>query len=227
MYAPQHILVSAVFIAGCALTPDPPVPVVPPEPPVKIVEEYQAPYCPIERVEVGILDRSLATLPSRPSVAPTKKGERAATPAQLVQHAQKVARIEPMERGYFGQSGEHTYPWIPGKVYTVYLSKQQATGIFLPPGERLVSGLHLDPEAYEVKTDKAGKGDGAYDAITVRPLGDSGEVDVFLLTESSRRYLLHLVVGKVGMLAVTFEGAYAAKPPETPTPRLVLPKPTP
>jgi len=207
------------------MTEAPPVPVAPPAPPVQIVEEYQAPYCPVERVEVGVLERSLETVPIRPAVSPPKKGDRAPTPAQLVQQAQKAARIEPTERGYFGQSSEHVYPWIPGKVYTVYLSKHQATGIFLPPGERLVSGLHLDPEAYEVKTDQAGKGEGAYDAITIRPIGDTGEVDVFLLTESSRRYLLHFIVGKVGMLAVTFEGAQTAKPRVTAEPRLVLPKP--
>jgi len=226
MEHPTHLLLCALFVGGCTLAVEPEPPVPPSELPAQVVDVYQAPYCPIERVEIGLLERSLATLPQRPAVSPTKKGERPVTAAQLVQHAQKVARIEPMERGYFGQSGEHTYPWIPGKVYTVYLSKQQVTGIFLPPGERLVSGLHLDPEAYEVKTDQAGKGDGAYDAITIRPLGDTGEVDVFLLTESSRRYLLHLVVGKVGMLAVTFEGAHTTKPPET-APRLVLPKPSP
>ena len=114
--------------------------------------------------------------------------------------------------------------WAPGKVYTVYLSKKQGTGIFLPPGERLVSGLYLDPEAYEVQTKRAGVGDGAYDALTIRPTGDSGEVGAFLLTESGRRYLLHLVVGSVGMLAVTFEGPLVTHAPML-APALVLPQP--
>jgi hypothetical protein len=46
----------------------------------------------------------------------------------------------------------------------------------------------------------------AYDALTIRPLTEAGEVDTFLLTESGRRYLLHCVVGTTGMLAVTFKG---------------------
>jgi hypothetical protein len=103
---------------------------------------------------------------------------------------------------------------------------QQGTGIFLPPGERLVSGLYLDPEAYEVQTTRAGVGDETYDALTIRPMRDSGEVGAFLLTASGRRYLLHFVVGSVGMLAVTFEGPLVT-PARTPAPALVLPRPPP
>ena len=117
------------------------------------------------------------------------------------------------------------YPWVPGKVYTVYVSKKQGTGIFLPPGERLVSGLYLDQDAYEVKTERAGTDAGAYDALTIRPLIDSGEVATFLLTESGRRYLLHFVAGSTGMLAVSFEGpTIATDRVATPAP-LILPRP--
>ena len=151
---------------------------------------------------------------------------KALRPEAVIVQAQKAARIEPSERGYVGQRGEQVYAWAPGKVYTVYLSKKQGTGIFLPPGERLVSGLYLDPEAYEVQTKRAGVGDGAYDALTIRPTGDSGEVGAFLLTESGRRYLLHLVVGSVGMLAVTFEGPLVTQA-RMPAPALVLPRPPP
>ena len=61
-----------------------------------------------------------------------------------------------------------------------------------------MSGLYLDPEAYEVQTKRAGVGEEAYDALTIRPTGDSGEVGAFLLTESGRRYLLHLWSGQSG-----------------------------
>ena len=91
--------------------------------------------------------------------APTPpRGRKALRPEAVIVQAQKAARIEPSARGYGGQRGEQVYTWAPGKVYTVYLSKKQGTGIFLPPGERLVSGLYLDPEAYEVQTKRAGRG---------------------------------------------------------------------
>jgi len=154
-----------------------------------------------------------------------KKTPKPQTPAQLVSQAQQAARVEPSERGYHGQRGEHVYTWAAGKVYTVYVSKKQGTGIFLPPGERLVSGLYLDQDAWEVKTERAGVEAGAYDALTIRPLADSGEVSTFLLTESGRRYLLHFIVGGTGMLAVTFEGPpVAVQARASAEPRLVLPR---
>ena len=162
--------------------------------------------------------RSRACVASSPEpVRPPTKGTKPLRPEEVIVQAQKAARIEPSERGYVGQRGEHVYAWAPGKVYMVYLTKKQGTGIFLPPGERLVSGLYLDPEAYEVQTKRAGVGDGAYDALTIRPTMDSGEVEAFLLTESGRRYLLHLVVGSVGMLAVTFEGPRVTHAPHART----------
>ena len=136
--------------------------------------------------------------------------------------------MEPSERGYYAGSGEQTYIYAPGKVYTVYLSPKQATGIFLTPGERLVSGLYLDPEVYEVKTQRAGAGESAYDAVMIRPMIEKGEVAAFLLTESGKRILLHLVVGNVGMLAVTFEGPRVAsqmRATEAVEPPLILPRP--
>ena len=177
---------------------------------------------PPDRVEI------VAMPDTQPGAAATcrRAWEKALRPEAVIMQAQKAARIEPSERGYGGQRGEHVYAWAPGKVYTVYLSKKQGTGIFLPPGERLVSGLYLDPEAYEVHTKRAGVGEEAYDALTIRPTGDSGEVGAFLLTESGRRYLLHLVVGSVGMLAVTFEGPLVTHAP-MPAPALVLPRPPP
>ena len=68
--------------------------------------------------------------------------------------------MEPSERGYVGRQWRACLPWAPGKVYTVYLTKKHGTGIFLPPGERLVSGLYLDGDAYEVKTEAGRGGDG-------------------------------------------------------------------
>jgi hypothetical protein len=85
--------------------------------------------------------------------------------------------------------------------------------------------LYLDADAYEVKTERAGADETAYDALTIRPLTDKGEVEAFLLTESGRRYLLHFVVGTTGMLAVTFEGPRVDTHARAVEPALVLPRP--
>ena len=189
-------------------------------------EPASAPYCPIERVEVALLPRidTSPSLAAKPLPRP-KAGSKPVAPVQLVQEAQKAARLEPSARGYFGSSAEHVYQWAPGKVYTVYLTKKHATAIVLPPGERLLSGLYLDGEAFEVRKDRAGTASGVYDAVTIRPLMDRGEVDAFLLTESGRRYLFHFVVGPTGMLAVTFEGTRVDTHARAVAPALVLPRP--
>jgi hypothetical protein len=144
----------------------------------------------------------------------------------VVATAQQQARVTPDSRGYFGGSAEYTYPWQPGKVYVVLLSPKAPTVIILPPGEKTVAAMYVDREAYEVTTTRAGHDLTAYDTITVRPTSATGEVDAFILTESGRRYLLHLVTGVTGMLAVTFETAPLVDVAAH-TPPLVLPKPLP
>jgi type IV secretory pathway VirB9-like protein len=142
-----------------------------------------------------------------------------------VTQAHTLARQEPQAGQYVG--GELVYPWVQGHVYTIYLSPTKGTGLFLAPGDVLVKGLFLNPEAFEVTTQRAGAGDDAFDALVIRPTQPSGDADAFLLTTSGRRYLLHFVVGKQGMLAVTFTAPRLARPPMVAPeePALVLPKP--
>jgi hypothetical protein len=221
----RYLLISTMFVSGCALAPAPEVPMSPPAVEVLV----PLPAAPIERVEVTLLPRlweSEPLAPFRQSPPSGKKSLPAPTPLQIVSQAHRAARLEPTERGYFGASGEQVYAWAPGKIFTVYLSPKQGTGIFLPPGERLVSGLYLDAEAFEVKTERAGAESAAYDALTIRPLLDTGTVDTFLLTESGKRYLLHLVVGTIGMIGVSFELPPMALPARVVAePTLILPRP--
>jgi hypothetical protein len=157
--------------------------------------------------------------------APSRKGQ-ALSPMQLVADAQKAARIEPTERSFYGTSAEVTYTYQPGKVFTVYLASTQATAISLPKGEALAVALYLDPEAYEVKNTRLGGEVSGYDVITVRPLKDSGEIETFALSESGKKFLLRLVVGKVAMLSVVFESPALAQ--DAQEPRLpLLPRPAP
>jgi hypothetical protein len=220
-----YLLSCTVFVWGCTLPLTPEVPIAP-EPVQLVMQEPTPPWCPLYRVEVTLLpSRSEPSLARPRPGLPGKKAARALTPSQVVAQAQQAARVEPTERGYYGGSAEMVYAWTPGKVYTVYLTKKHGTGLFLPPGERLVSGLYLDGEAYEVKHERAGRDLTAYDALTIRPLVDKGEVDTFILTESGRRYLLHFVVGTTGMLAVTFEGPRVGTHARAVEPALVLPRP--
>jgi hypothetical protein len=162
-----------------------------------------------------------------PKGKPLRKAPQEMNSMQLVAYAQKEARIEPSEGNFFAKSGEMTYSWVPGKIFTILLAPTQQTGLFLPPGERVIVGLLLDKEEYEVHSERAGTDPLSYDAIFVRPKVDSGQVDAALVTESGRRYLLHFVVGKVGMLAVTFETPQLTQVRAPERPQLILPRPTP
>jgi hypothetical protein len=73
-------------------------------------------------------------------------------------------------------------------------------------------GLYLDKQLFTVVNKRVGQEALPYDAISIVPILPEGEpvyplkeTDTFLLTESGRRYLLHLIVGQVGMQAVTWE----------------------
>lgn len=228
MPSTHHLLMCALVLSGCTLTQEPAPLTLPAPVPVPLVSDRPSgPYCPLDVIEVVRLSNApTGGVPTFVAPATPKKGTRARSPLQIVTQGHKAARVEPSERGYHGANGEQVYSWTAGKVYTVYLSKAQGTGIFLPPGEKLVSGLFLDPDAYDVKVKRAGAGETAYDALMVRPLIDKGDVQAFLLTESGRRYLLHFSVGETGMLAVTFEGPpVGAQARAAAEPALVLPRP--
>lgn len=228
MRTTNHLLLCALFVSGCALSHEPEVPMVPAvaQMPVR-VEEITPPYCPLDRIEVVLLpSHQEPPLIAKGLPAGAKKRGGGQAPIDVVTQAHHAARLEPTAQGYQGGSGEHVYSYAPGKVYTVYLTKKHGTGLFLPPGERLVSGLYLDGDAFNVKTERAGTEQSAYDAIILRPLTDAGEVDTFILTASGRRYLLHFVVGQTGMLAVTFEGPrVVTQARATAEPPLLLPRP--
>lgn len=221
-------IVVALLLGGCAVGSEPLVEVPHAAPGASIAGEPRGrdaeapawlPACPIERVEVALLPRiERVSAPSQVFKQPQGSG------LQAVTLARQRARQEPHSGQYIG--GELVYPWVQGQVYTIYLSPGQATGIFLPPGDLLAAGLLLDPEAFDVKTKQVGVGEETFDTVAIRPLQGTGTVETFLLTSGGRRYLLRLVSGKQGMLAVTFTAPRLARPAVVPEePPLVLPKP--
>lgn len=237
-------LLLALACSACALqaTPEPETV---PQPPAVQRQELEALRSELDALKgwLGTLDGRVSTLEpwtariarlETLTIAPvsTKKGTpkpgRVSNPLTLISQAQQEARVYPTAEGYFGKSGEYTYAWAPGKVTTIYLHPSQCTLISLGPSEQLVVGLLLDNKEYKVETKTVGQGGHAYDATSVCPLIDKGEVPTFMLTKSGRRYLLHLVIvknPKEAMIAVTFETP-AITPVSAPEPRLAFPKPT-
>lgn len=233
------VLLLGVSLSACTLSQAPEPEVVPSPPPVSRAEVEALHH------ELTLLHQDLAALGERvdslepltariarlealtltpPSRKAGGKGKREPTPSEIVLTAQKEARVIPSERGYFGRSAEQTYVYQPGRVFTVLLKQYQASGIALPPGEQLVIGLALVESDFTVIVKRVGTELLAYDTIAITPLIEKGEVDAWVLTQSGRRYLLHLVIGPVGMIAVTFEA-----PPiyqdERREQKLILPKP--
>jgi hypothetical protein len=171
------------------------------------------------------LETLLATSPLKKKPGSVRPG-REPTPLQLVALAQRDARVEPSARGYFGNSGEMTYTWQPGRIYMVYLTATQPTLIALPPGETVAMGLMLDKDAYDVTTKTVGLDLTAYSALSVRPLFDKGEVDAFVLSTGGRRYLFHFVISNdaKAMTVVTFETPAVVREPQQELPR-ITPRP--
>jgi hypothetical protein len=144
------------------------------------------------------------------------------TPVKLVAQAQHDARVEPTDKCFFG-SAECVYTFQTGKVYVIYLTPLHATSVSLPPTERARESLVLDPEEFTVKQLVGGSDSTAYSVVSLRPKVDKADLRVVLLTESGRRYLLQLIVGKIGFQSVVFE--LPALHTEPLTPQLILPRP--
>ena len=213
---PVVCLVIALCLSGCmigdgplvpqadlqpALAPLPAPPVVAPLPIPAPTKEELAALC----VDMPRPTPLLASVAKPVKSVGLRKSAPVLPPTRVVQDAQRDARIEPDARGYFGGSGEQAYVYQAGKIYTIYLAANTATPIALPPGEKQISGLVLNEKMFTVEPGRAGKDANAYDFFSVYPEVETGEFTTHVVTESGRRYLLHLIIGKVGMAAVSFE----------------------
>jgi hypothetical protein len=98
-----------------------------------------------------------------------------------------------------------SYQYEVGSVYDLYVSPRLATGLLFPPGESIKVGLFLPKDDFDVDTKSAGEQMQAYDALTIHPKVDKGTYDAFVLMTSGRAYLFRIIVGKQGMLTVSFD----------------------
>jgi hypothetical protein len=209
------------LFSACTMSTSPELP---PAPAAQVVF-LPNPDTSVQVVQVPSLNDPASCVTPMPA-KPTKRGQ-AKSATQIVLEAQKAARIQPSERGYLGLSGEQSFIWTPGRIYVIYVSPRHPTLLSLPPGERLLSGFFLSSDEWDIHTERAGADLLAYDAIAIRPKGaEPKDVESFLLTESGKRFLVHLVNGPVGMLAVTFEAPQITQSVSR-EPTLTLPRPQP
>lgn len=208
----------ALAFSGCTIGDSPTLQTADMQPPPPVTPSYpKAPIMPVLQPTSEELAGLCADVPrpqpvSLPPVStkPTRKGKPVpvVAPTQVITAAQKAASVEPTAQGYWGGSGEQTYVWHAGEIYKVYLSPNVTTGVFLPPGERQISGLRLNGDVFDVEVGRSGKDANAYDSFSITPKEATGEYKTHVVTESGRRYLLHFIIvkdEKVGMAAVSFE----------------------
>lgn len=159
------------------------------------------------------------------AVAPRKgkPAPRPQPPADLIRVAQQEAQVVPTSACYFAKSGECTFTWMPGRIYTVHLTWNHQTLIALPPGEALVIGMMLDESSFNVVNKLVGSDLLAYTTVSIRPLFEKGEADAAIVSQSGRRYLFHFVIGDKGMVGVNFETPKMHE--ESPEKKLILPRP--
>lgn len=150
-------------------------------------------YVPRRFGPVRTLSRSLAAPVRLPS------------PLELVEQGQAGARIGPGSAGYRQVGAMHMYQYEVGAVYDLYVSSTLATGLLFPPGDAIKVGLFLPKDDFTVETKSAGETAAAYDAVTIHPNVASGTYDAFVLMSNGRVYPFHIIVGKKGMLTVSFE----------------------
>jgi type IV secretory pathway VirB9-like protein len=220
----KWFLVPLFLCTACALEhPLPPTPGAVPEPPPLAQRAplpdplHIAPLLPLEPLFVA-----LPVTPT-PLPRPPTKVLKPVAPERLIREAEKEALVYPTARGYHGGIADHHYLWQPGKLFVVFLAPNATTHIWLPPGERLISGLALPDDAFLVINTRVGNEPMTQDVISLHPHVESKMVlNLSLLTESGRSYNLHIVVGKTAMVAVRFQMAPIMQLPveeEPPLPR--------
>lgn len=143
---------------------------------------------------------ALAAPPRRAVPAP-----RPLSPLQLVEEGQQAARIGPGSPGYRHVGAMHFYQYEMGVVFDLYVSPSLATGLLFPVGDAIKVGLFLPKDDFDVETKSAGEGLQAYDALTIHPKVTTGTYDAFVLMANGRVYPFHIIVGKKGMLTVSFD----------------------
>lgn len=209
--APFAVLSDAKqFEAPAVSQPDPGPAPLPAEPVLTPIGLVQPPPAIVETTREALPSLArpvvLAEPPHRSSSAP-----RPPSPLQLIQESQQGARVGPGSPGYRQVGAMHYYKYEVGAVYDLYVSPTVATGILFPPGDFVKVGLFLPKNneegkgGFTVEEKFAGNQAHGYDALTIHPGVEKGEYDAFVLMHNGNVYQFHFIVGKKGMLTVSFD----------------------
>ncbi|MDU1691425.1 MAG: P-type conjugative transfer protein TrbG [Bradyrhizobium sp.] len=131
-----------------------------------------------------------------PAWTPARGGNKseaeAKNPADRIEIANDVARVQPRRAGYFNAA--QIFPYSPGALYQIYASPGQITDIALEPGEQLTGSGPLaagDTVRWIVGDTESGNGETRRVHIMVKPTRPAIETNLVVNTDR-RTYLIEL-----------------------------------
>ena len=182
-YANVALLLSACVLAGCAVNKPPEI-------------SYDADVPPLPEMPAAVIDDRPKPLHIPPAWAPARGGTAAATPAERVENANAVARVQPRRKGYY--NAIQVYPWSEGALYQVYAAPGQITDIALEPGESLTGSGPIaagDTTRWIIGDTESGSGATRRVHVLVKP--SRADISTNLVITTDRRtYMIELRAGE-------------------------------
>ncbi len=180
----------SVLVGACSTTKWTPPEVSYDEPAPAAVAAADPPPTPVEVVAVPTplpLPGQLQRIPPEP--APTPE---ASDPRARVEAANRVARVQPSQSGYF--NAVQVYPYSEGALYQVYTAPGQVTDIALQPGEQLVGAGPVaagDTVRWIIGDTESGAGPNRRIHILVKPVRANLQTNLVINTDR-RTYHIEL-----------------------------------
>jgi type IV secretion system protein TrbG len=182
--APLHLLllVLALALSGCTTFKPP-----------HISSDDEVPPIPDLPKPADDHPRPLHVPPAWTPARGGNKGEaEAKDPADRIEAANEVARVQPRRAGYF--NAVQVFPYSPGALYQIYASPGQITDIALEPNEQLIGSGPLaagDTVRWIVGDTESGNADTRRVHIMVKPTRPALQTNLVVNTDR-RTYLIEL-----------------------------------
>lgn len=175
------------------------------EPPL-VATQLPAPE-PLADVPVTSMPRLQPSLDELQAFVVPRPPGKVERPEKVIDDANAGARVSPTRQGYAdGKSAVQRYPYLPGRIYDIYLAPNAPTTIFLPVGERLAATPTLNPDAWDVGVAEMGEGPTHQEAIILRPVAAGQDGTTPLLTRSGKVFFCRLrSFETTAMIAVAWE----------------------
>ena len=126
------------------------------------------------------------------------------TDMQIINLANKNAKFQPTDQGYF--NSVMNYDYMPGAVYVVYTAPLNITDIMFESGEKIISYPSGDTLRWQIAKTRSGSGDQTREHLIIKPQKESLE-NTLLVTTDQRVYHLQLFStnNKTYMVAVSWK----------------------